>query len=541
MMATTAAPIPMPTGSSTGGTIPTSVSTTTSTSMSTTSSTTNMNPSTNPSTSIDDVPVRVPVWISQLPVPQLTMTLYIPTMCVGAVIGRRGSTIAQIQKQAQQLAPNAPPVRVSIVGHHTSNVATATTTAYGSEGEGKVEEALTHHPSPGGPTTTSPPTPIPTTTTALQPPTSPPPPNDATTTATTATTATTTITATPGDLHPSSVPYTYTPLDWSDPAWTPVVIRADPAAALHVAQKLEPLCRHYNTNTNTNSMTSSAATAAAAGCLQDTIVDVPIGRQRHAAIVGKRGVTLMQLSADHQTRIWVPPKELKLDVLQLEGPLDHCVATLKALTLLLAHGGGTGGDNTYNTNTYNHNTYNTNASSTSTNNHNNKSHKATHQVQITVGQLPSGTKLRSVGRKTDTLIKKKKMDKDDSWQLTILGNSEAQVQGAYQLLQKWSEGGGGGGSEPTSGTTPLNTTTTTTTTGIPPSATSTTTTNNHGGRGAGNNNNKGRGGGSGRGGGPGRGKPRKGKPRGGGKASSESYNNTNNNNSSNNNNRKMSE
>jgi predicted RNA-binding protein YlqC (UPF0109 family) len=45
--------------------------------------------------------------------PQVTLTCYIPSQSVGAVIGRRGSTIAQIQRHAQQYGT----VRVSIVGH----------------------------------------------------------------------------------------------------------------------------------------------------------------------------------------------------------------------------------------------------------------------------------------------------------------------------------------------------------------------------------------------------------------------------------------
>lgn len=52
--------------------------------------------------------------------PQVTLTCYIPSQSVGAVIGRRGSTIAQIQRQAQQYGT----VRVSIVGHddETDNI-----------------------------------------------------------------------------------------------------------------------------------------------------------------------------------------------------------------------------------------------------------------------------------------------------------------------------------------------------------------------------------------------------------------------------------
>lgn len=45
--------------------------------------------------------------------PQVTLTCYIPSQSIGAVIGRRGSTIAQIQRHAQQYGV----LRLSIVGH----------------------------------------------------------------------------------------------------------------------------------------------------------------------------------------------------------------------------------------------------------------------------------------------------------------------------------------------------------------------------------------------------------------------------------------
>ena len=44
----------------------------------------------------------------------------------------------------------------------------------------------------------------------------------------------------------SSVPYTYSELDWSSPDWTPsVVIRADPCAALAAAQRLEDMADEF--------------------------------------------------------------------------------------------------------------------------------------------------------------------------------------------------------------------------------------------------------------------------------------------------------
>lgn len=375
-------------------------------------------------------------WIPHLPVSQLTITMYIPTTCVGAVIGRRGSTIASIQKQAQ--TPNSPPVRVSIVGHnHHANAA------------GNGEAA-----SPSGVFST------PTKSMTGTGMDSPQPnllPNSNLDSATTAL-----------ESYSSSVPFTYTPLDFSDPTWTPVVIRADPLAALTVAQKLEPLCN---------------------GSLQDSIVDLPVGRQRHASIVGKRGLTLMQTSADTACRIWVPPKELKLDVLQLEGQLSNCCSCLKVLTELLAH---------------------------------EKTQKATHQAQLVVPSLPSQTKLRSVGRKTDTLIKKRKLPDGDCWQLTILGSSEPEVVNAHAILLKWAEQQqkGGGPSDVAETAIAMD---------VPTAASPVESTTIGGGRG-------GKGGGrGGRGAVPGGrgGRGRKGKPRGGGgggrgNPSNSSANNNNN-------------
>lgn len=348
----------------------------------------------------------------------MTVTVYIPTSCVGAVIGRRGSTIAMIQKQAQ--TPNAPPVRVSIVGHGQSSTTTGPTTG---SGDAKVDVASASSLA------------------VVESPKMDPTQDPATT--------------------PTSVPFTYTSLDFSDPQWTPVVIRADPLAAWTVAQKLQSLCTS----------------------IQDVIFDLPIGRQRHASIVGKRGLTLQQLSASATCRIWVPPKELKLDVVQLEAPLENCGLGLQALGELLAE----------------------------------PKKSKTFQLQLTVPQLPSQTKLRGVGRKTDTIIKKKKTD-DNLWVLTILGSIQSQVQTAHAMLSKWSEDGP---SSSNSGTTPPSTPPTTkATTSIeggpssPPPQPSPRGAKGGGNGGAGGGGGGRVGGGGGRGGPMGRGgRGRKGKPR----------------------------
>ncbi len=252
---------------------------------------------------------------SALMSPQVTLTCYIPAKTKSAVIGRKGTTIAQIQKQAQ-LAGNGP-VRVSIVGQE---------------------------------------------------------PED-------------------GDM--SSVPYTYSELDWSSPYWTPVVIRADPCAALAAAQQLEDLVDE----------------------LDEVIMDVPISRMKHASLIGKRGVVLANLSADTQVRIMVPRRDLRHDVIQLEGDLEKVKLCLEKVLTILS-------DKRKNNIT----------------NPRPAAEKTTDDPMtglVTVATLPSMNKLRNVSRKTETIIKRKKMG--DEWQLIITGPSKEQVDTAVAIFEKWNE------------------------------------------------------------------------------------------------------
>jgi len=237
--------------------------------------------------------------------PQVTLTCYIPTSSVGAVIGRRGSTILQIQRHAQQVGGNSGPVRVSIVGH---------------------------------------------------------------------------------DEDEEQVPYTYSELDWSSPHWTPVVIRADPCAALAAGQRLLDIV----------------------GELDDVVLDLPLSRQKHASLIGKRGLVLANLSADTKVRIMVPSKEVRHDVVQLEGSLDRVRKCLERVLILCES----------------------------------KPAPASLQVKI----LPSQTKLRNVSRKTETTIRKKKLVEsskpanepvEEMWQLTISGNTAESIQAAASMLERW--------------------------------------------------------------------------------------------------------
>lgn len=224
--------------------------------------------------------------------PQVTLTCYIPTASVGAVIGRRGSTILQIQRHAQQIG-GAGPVRVSIVGHDDDDV-----------------------------------------------------------------------------------PYTYSELDWSSPDWTPVVIRANPCAALAAGQRL----------------------LETVGELDEVVLDFPLSRTKHASLIGKRGLVLANLSADTSVRIMVPAKEVRHDIVQLEGELGNVRKCLNKILL--------------------------------------RCEAKPLPASLRVDQLPSQTKLRNVSRKTETTIRKKKLDDDNSWQLTVSGASPENIQAAVGMLDR---------------------------------------------------------------------------------------------------------
>lgn len=299
----------------------------------------------------------------------ITLTCYIPSSSVGAVIGRRGSTIAQIQRQAQQVGGGGP-VRLSIVGHQNEIAAVQN----GESPDVSMEQSQS---SP----------------TQLQ--------------------SQNQQVSTPLQSTTASVPYTYCELDWSSPFWTPVVIRADPCAAITAAQLLQ----------------------GKVGQLDDVVMDVPLGRAKHAAIVGRRGYVLANLSADTNVRIMVPRRELRHDVIQLEGELENVKQCLQRI-LVISSDPASGSKKRGNSNT---------GANTSTGNNANGSGAQQNEkseeplsVVVTMSVLPSQTKLRTVGRKTETIIKKKKVD-DSSWDLTIAGSGAENVQAAATMLRKWKE------------------------------------------------------------------------------------------------------
>jgi len=327
--------------------------------------------------------------------PQVTLTCYIPTNSVGAVIGRRGSTVLQIQKHAQSHSCHASgggPVRVSIVGHTDTTSTDPTTTTANPMQQQQEQQPQSHNP----------------------------------TIEQHAEEGSTTSTQQHGGSG-ASVPYTYSPLDMSSPHWTPVVIRADPCAALAAAQRLEQMVGEFD----------------------EVVVDLPISRTRHAALVGKRGFILANLSADTQVRIMVPRRDLRHDVIQLEGELHHVHTCLeRVLTLAMESSSPTT------------NTTNTSSSNTAGGGKKKKEKHADSALPLMGGNLPHSesksmslhisppqTKLRSIGRKTDTLIKRKRVG-DEEWVVTVSGNNADQVLAAIHLLEKWKEDASMTGGQP---------------------------------------------------------------------------------------------
>jgi len=126
--------------------------------------------------------------------------------------------------------------------------------------------------------------------------------------------------------------------------WTPVIIRGDPCGAIAAAKLLLPLLTPASVHVDDND--SNEADYAAD--MDDVVLDVPIHRARHAAIIGKKGLTIAALSADHNVRIMVPHRNQSIhdkgpssnstaaspsniNIVQLEGQLDNverCLASM---------------------------------------------------------------------------------------------------------------------------------------------------------------------------------------------------------------------
>jgi len=111
--------------------------------------------------------------------------------------------------------------------------------------------------------------------------------------------------------------------------WTPVMIRGDPNGVFAAAKMLIPLLHTGPSDAIYEYDTSSD--------MDDVVLDVPIHRSKHSAIIGKKGMTIANLSADNNVRIMVPHRNMEksssgnINIVQLEGDLfkvEHCLAQM---------------------------------------------------------------------------------------------------------------------------------------------------------------------------------------------------------------------
>jgi predicted RNA-binding protein YlqC (UPF0109 family) len=330
-----------------------------------------------------------------LPFDNMTVTIYIPTGCAGAVIGKKGSTIAKIQKWAQQMAGiHSDQVRISVVHHPQSPM--AGNGALGGEGC-----QLQSSPSLRGMTTIS----------------------SAEESGATKLSAVGNIgnpaTGLSSSNFPSVIPFTYTELDFSDPNWTPVVIRAPTMAGMVVSATILDICLEYVLDRTQiqfifdlpiSSQNQQAASAASATNSNSCVIN-----NAHATIIGKRGQTIMTLSANSNCRIMVPPKQLKHDIIQLEGPLKECTCCLEAIANLLS---SSLIESSSNAPSKSNKSAVATAPSSSTSqaiakNAQIRSNDNKHQCSFVVRPLPSQTKLRNIARRTETVIRKTRRNKGE--------------------------------------------------------------------------------------------------------------------------------
>lgn len=271
--------------------------------------------------------------------------------------------------------------------------------------------------------------------------------------------------------------HTVTPLDWSDPAWTPVVIRADASALCHAAQGLVELLAKA---TGAPSLPPATHPLQCAHLLMDQVIlDIPLaflslllstpppttthnnntttttritsptnttGRPAHfsqqqqqqfllnnsnqqliyfnkvlSTLIGDKGQTLAILSADAAVRIMIPHIAKKNDFMQLEGDLWNVMVCFANILTWIAKQQQEQQEEEFTNNNNNNNNLTTTTTTT------------TISTTILLSGLPSQTKLRNIARKTDCQIRKQRKSNT----LTVTGNSQERVQAAVSLLQKW--------------------------------------------------------------------------------------------------------
>lgn len=217
------------------------------------------------------------------------MAIYVPPSSVGAIIGRGGRTILNIQREASKRSyGHAGPVRINVLGGNNNN--NYNNCSFGGGGGGGNNsggnnggDALLFGTAAAAPATDG---------------------GGATAW---------NYQGYPPDNNVNNENDNYQDDDGSncqyddadDSNWTPVIIRGDPVGAFAAVRQILPLLVAENNTYNINNNNSAGNDAL---CIHDGIVlDVPIHWSKHNLLVGRGGLTVAALSATYQTRIMIPP------------------------------------------------------------------------------------------------------------------------------------------------------------------------------------------------------------------------------------------
>ncbi|KAL3761863.1 hypothetical protein ACHAWU_009028 [Discostella pseudostelligera] len=213
------------------------------------------------------------------PTQQIQLALYVPPTSVGAIIGRGGRTIINIQREAMKRSlGHTGSVRINVLGGNNASyfgagggVGSGIGGVAGSGNNGG-DALLFGSKSLGSGSTGS------DIATAWNDP------------------------SYHGNID-DNIGQHYDDSDNND-NWTPVIIRGDPVGAFAAVRQIIPLLVADSTNNNSNGGNNLSATS----CIHDGIVlDVPIHWSKHNLLVGREGLTIAALSATYETRIMIPP------------------------------------------------------------------------------------------------------------------------------------------------------------------------------------------------------------------------------------------
>jgi len=224
------------------------------------------------------------------PMQQCQLTIYVPPHTVGAVIGRGGRTILNVQREAmRRSAGHVAPVRISVLGSNSSNSSSnnssqvnpnsSTANANGhanmQQNEGVTDhqgDAFTPHSQQGGGQSSS------TTWNYHEYLNQQQQQNQ------------------PSDNNNIDNGTTTDQESKNDDtnSWTPVIIRGDPVGCYAAVRQILPLVDYSHD--------------------RHVVLEIPVHRAKHNTLVGKGGITIAALSATYETRIMIPPNEFMSNV-----------------------------------------------------------------------------------------------------------------------------------------------------------------------------------------------------------------------------------